>query len=383
LFFGPDGISPTPTVLKPIEESLLGKTGHEEVFWCGRGATALFVAMKAAAAVRGISSGEVILPAISCTSPANAALLAGLRPRFADVEPTTGLATLATIRRRYTEKTCAVVFINLYGQTAELKELAGWCAEKGITLIEDNAQSLGAKCPGGEPAGSKGAVAIYSFNHRKILECGGGAMTCRDEHLWEAINNGAARWLPKCKTEAETFDERAEAYRNSYQCMAGLFRLGSPHSTFGFYKRLVMEMLPILIEPMRAPKALASAWASLEQTLTDRFSKAGLYDEVLADAPCQIAGGWRTSGVCWRYSLFAPEGKSLSAMTQRIRKRGFLVSNLYMPVNRLLNEKDDCPVAESLGRRVLNLCVDHTVTSERVKECGEFVRGLLAASCAS
>jgi dTDP-4-amino-4,6-dideoxygalactose transaminase len=366
-------------VLKPIEQSLLGKTGHEEVFWCGRGATALFVAMKAAAAVRGISSGEVILPAISCTSPANAALLAGLRPRFADVEPTTGLATLGTIRRRHTDKTCAVVFINLYGQTAELKELAGWCGEKGITLIEDNAQSLGAKCPGGEPAGSNAAVAIYSFNHRKILECGGGAMTCRDEQLWNAIHNGAARWLQEWKTEAETFDERAEAYRNLYQFMAGRFRLGAPRASFVAYQRLVREMLPTLIEPMRTSEALASIWSSLEQTLAERFSKARLYDEALADASCQVAGGWKTSGVCWRYSLFAPEGTCLPAMTQRIRKGGFLVSNLYMPVNRLLNEKDDCPVAESLGRRVLNLCVDHTVTSERVKECGEFVRGLLSA----
>jgi dTDP-4-amino-4,6-dideoxygalactose transaminase len=357
---------------------LLDDSGHQAIFWCGRGATALFVAIKAAASLRNAHTAEVILPAMSCTSPGNAVRLAGLCPRFADVDPASGLATLETIRKRYTRKTCAVVFINLYGQTAELKDLATWCAVKNIILIEDNAQSLGARLPGGEPVGSVGAVSIYSFNHKKILECGGGAMTCGDPQLWDAITAGVTDWLQAVPIQDGVVEERAEAYRNLYQLMAGLFRLRAPRASFGAYRRLSQRLLPILIEAMHTPEALAAAWPSLRQRLAGRFEKAILYDQSLADASCQVAGGWKSSGVCWRYTLFAPEGVCVSALTGRVRKRGFLASNLYMPANWLLNERDRCPVGDSLGRRVLNLCVDHTVTGESAKGCGELVRSLLS-----
>jgi dTDP-4-amino-4,6-dideoxygalactose transaminase len=376
LFFGPNGITPTPRVLRPIEESLLDGTGHQRVFWCGRGATALFVAMKAAALTRGKASGEVILPAMSCTSPANAALLVGLRPRFADVDPRSGMATLATIRKRYTKSTCAVVFINLFGQTADLTELASWCAEKSITLIEDNAQALGAKLPGGKPVGSTGAFAVYSFNGKKILESGGGALTC-DAQVWDAVATCAADCLQFAPRRSDSCDEQAEAYRNLYQLMAGLFRLRAPHASFSVYKPLIRQLLPILIAPMQAPAALAAEWTSLRQRLADRLEKAMLYDRALNHTPCQRADGWKTSGVCWRFSFFAPERTCLPSLTRRIRSHGCLVSNLYMPASKLLNERDRCPVAESLGHRVLNLCVDHTVTRDEVKKCGELVRSLI------
>jgi dTDP-4-amino-4,6-dideoxygalactose transaminase len=377
LCLAPNGITSTPGVLKPVEDSLLDGTGHERVFWCGRGATALFVTMKAAALVRGRASGEVILPAMSCTSPANAALLAGLRPRFADVDPASGLATLASIKKRYTKSTCAVVFINLFGQTAELSALASWCAEKNLTLIEDNAQSLGAKLPGGQPVGSRGAFAIYSFNSKKILESGGGALTCGDSNLWDAVMACAAERQAFAPRPSESGEEKAEAYRNLYQLMAGLFRLRAARAVFASYQPLVRQLLPILISPLRAPQALAADWPSLKTKLADRFAKAVLYDQTLSDAPCQRADGWKASHVCWRYTLFAPVTTDLSALTRRIRQQGFLVSNLYMPANKLLNERDHCPVAESLGHRVLNLCVDHTITRDQVKRCGKFVRSLM------
>src|SRR5262249_2509 len=145
------------------------------------------------------------------------------------------------------------------------------------------------------------------------------------------------------------------------------------------YKRLIQGMLPILIEPMRAPDALASQWASLGQRLAERLDKAVLYDQALADTGCQVADGWKSSGVCWRYSSYPPETPSFPALARQLRHRGFLVSNLDMPANRLLNVRDHCPNAESLGHRVINLCVDQTITRDQVKRCGEFVRNLMRA----
>src|SRR3954464_11521841 len=133
-------------LLRPVEADLLGQTGGAAVEWYGRAATALYRAYQIAVRMHGTPNGkaEVILPAISCATPANAALLAGVIPRFADVDPATGMSTLSMIQERWTPNTCAVVFVDLFGQTADLRPLAHWCREKRILLIEDIAQALGA-----------------------------------------------------------------------------------------------------------------------------------------------------------------------------------------------------------------------------------------------
>src|ERR1035441_3469116 len=112
---------------------------------------------------------------ISCATPANASLLAGVTPRFADIDPRTGMPTLQNIQQCWTPQTCAVVFIHLFGQTADLRSLAEWCRARNVLLIEDMAQALGARLPDGTAAGSVGDLSVYSFNPTKILECGGGA----------------------------------------------------------------------------------------------------------------------------------------------------------------------------------------------------------------
>ena len=107
-------------ILRPVEADLLRATGGTAIEWYGRAATALYRAFKVARrlADADVHEVEVILPSISCATPANAALLAGVTPRFADVDPLTGMPTLKSIQERYTPQTCAVVFIHLFGQTS-------------------------------------------------------------------------------------------------------------------------------------------------------------------------------------------------------------------------------------------------------------------------
>src|SRR5579863_4024187 len=128
----------THEILQPIEADLLRETGGAAIEWYGRAATALYRAYTVARKSDGanVAEAEVILPSISCATPANAALLAGVTPRFADVDPDTGMPTLESIQERWTPQTCAVVFIHLFGQTAELRPLAEWCRARNVLLIE-------------------------------------------------------------------------------------------------------------------------------------------------------------------------------------------------------------------------------------------------------
>src|SRR6266498_5293993 len=87
-------------VLQPIEADLLRETGGASIEWYGRAATALYRAYSLARKLTGAKTqeAEVILPSISCATPANTALLAGLTTRFADVDPNTGMPTLANVQ---------------------------------------------------------------------------------------------------------------------------------------------------------------------------------------------------------------------------------------------------------------------------------------------
>jgi len=168
-----------------------------DVLFCGRGATALYLAF-ALARRSGDDAPEVVLPAASCATPANAACLAGYRPRFADVDPLTGLTSLEAVRARVTPATRAVVFIHLFGQTADLTALAAFCRERSIVFIEDLAQAQGARLPDGRPAGAESDLAVYSFNSTKILDCGGGALVICKPELTEAFRVLMARpWPPQ------------------------------------------------------------------------------------------------------------------------------------------------------------------------------------------
>jgi dTDP-4-amino-4,6-dideoxygalactose transaminase len=217
--------SETKELLRPIETDLLRQTGGVEVNWFGRAATALYRAYQIAKHLRtGDRELEVILPSISCATPANSALLAGITPRFADVDPATGMLNLASIQQRWTPNTCAVVFIHLFGQTANLRPLAEWCRNRKVLLIEDIAQAIGARYPDGTCVGSSGDLSVYSFSPTKILECGGGALLIRSRELISVSNDlPHPNSLPEEITDAEA-KVLGLSYRNLHHSLVALLR---------------------------------------------------------------------------------------------------------------------------------------------------------------
>ncbi len=367
--------SETCEILQPIETELLRATGGAAVEWYGRAATALYRAYSAVRKISGAKAqeAEVILPSISCATPANVALLAGLIPRFADVDPSTGMPTLESIQQRWTSQTRAVVFIHLFGQTADLQPLAEWCRSRNIFLIEDLAQAPGARLPDGRAAGSVGDLSVYSFNPTKILECGGGALLIRStklvavcaelaetDPLPEEIDEGQARAL-------------ALSYRNLHHALVGLLRARAVDDVSPAFLTLQPVFRGLYLRRMKDPAALHGAWVQLQQILHHRYSNARQYDEVLAEGNWHRMDRWRDSGVCWRYSLLVNFPENLVEFSEAVRRDGFHVSNLYWPVNDFFRPSDRCPNADRFARRIVNLWVDQTVNRDWVRKCSESV----------
>ena len=126
---------------------------------------------------------EVIVPAFTFVSTANAFALRGARPVFCDVRPDTLNLDEQQLERLLTPRTKAIVVVHYAGVGCEMAEIAEIAAARHIPVLEDNAHGLGGRYRV-QPLGSFGVLAAQSFHETKNFSCGeGGALLLNDESL--------------------------------------------------------------------------------------------------------------------------------------------------------------------------------------------------------
>ncbi len=134
----------------------------------------------------GIQSGdEVIVP--DCTWVGSVAGISylGAKTIFADIDPNHWCLTAKTISDKITDKTKAVIVVDLYGNMPDYDSIQKLCNEKNIFLIEDSAEALGSKFRGIK-AGKFGVGSTFSFHRTKTLTTGeGGMLILDDEDIYE------------------------------------------------------------------------------------------------------------------------------------------------------------------------------------------------------
>jgi dTDP-4-amino-4,6-dideoxygalactose transaminase len=140
-------------------------------------------ALEMAAVLLDLAPGdEVIIPSFTFVSTANAFVMRGARPVFADVD-TNGNLDPEEVARLRTSRTRAVVTVHYAGHSCDMTALAR--ASEGLPIVEDAAQALGASFAD-RPLGTFGALGAFSFHETKNVGCGeGGALTVRDTRLME------------------------------------------------------------------------------------------------------------------------------------------------------------------------------------------------------
>ncbi|MDZ5660562.1 DegT/DnrJ/EryC1/StrS family aminotransferase [Nocardioides sp. S-58] len=152
--------------------------GAEHCIGVGNGTDAVELALRAVGVGPG---GEVLLPANTFVATAEAVSRIGAVPVPVDVDDDRLLLDPDRVEAAITERTQAVVAVHLFGQLAPMERLAAICEAAGVPLVEDAAQSQGARV-GGRRAGGLGAIAATSFYPGKNLGAAGdaGAVTTDD-----------------------------------------------------------------------------------------------------------------------------------------------------------------------------------------------------------
>ena len=172
-----------------LEQQLSERLSSKHAIACASGTDALLLSLKA---LDLRPDSEVIVPAFTFFATAGAVWNAGLKPVFADIEPNTFNLTAETIGAVLTPRTRAVIVVHLYGQMAELLPIMQLCEERGIAVIEDAAQSIGARqlIDGVDrESGTLGSTGCFSFFPTKNLGAfgDGGLITTNDDRLADKL----------------------------------------------------------------------------------------------------------------------------------------------------------------------------------------------------
>jgi perosamine synthetase len=177
------GLGMGPAVTE-FEKGFAKMAGAKHAIAVNTGTAALHAAVMAV----GVKHGdEVILPSFTFVATAEAVALAGAKPVFADIDPKTYNLSPQAVEKAITKKTKAILPVDLYGFSADMKPLRQIADKHSLGLVEDAAQAHGTTYEG-KPAGAFADAACWSMYASKNIMTGeGGVVTTNNEQIAETL----------------------------------------------------------------------------------------------------------------------------------------------------------------------------------------------------
>ena len=172
-------------VVSDFEKAFAGYLGVKYCLGCGNGTDALEIILTS---LNIGTEDEVIVPALTWISTAEAVNNVGAEPVFVDVNPDNYTIDFKKIEEKITKKTKAVIPVHLYGCPADMNEINRIAGEYGLYVIEDCAQAHGAEYFG-RKVGTFGIASAFSFFPSKNLGAfgDGGAIVTNDKDLADSV----------------------------------------------------------------------------------------------------------------------------------------------------------------------------------------------------
>ncbi len=173
-------------VLAAFENNLASYLDIKHAIGCGNGTDALQIALMALNLPKG---SKIIVPAFTYIAPVEVIQFLGYEIVFADVDIHTFNITLENIQAVYTNDVKAIIAVHLFGQICEIDKIYAFTQKNNISLIEDNAQALGA-----EKHILRNTIMTTSFYPTKNLGAygDGGAIFCNDDVLAQQMRKIAS-----------------------------------------------------------------------------------------------------------------------------------------------------------------------------------------------
>jgi dTDP-4-amino-4,6-dideoxygalactose transaminase len=181
--FRTNWIAPLGPNVDAFESELAALVGSKHAAAVSSGTAAIHLAVR----MLGVRPGDrVFCSTLTFAASANPIVYEGGEPVFIDSEPDSWNMSPIALERAFDAALAegwlpkAVIVVNLYGQSADMDPILEICNRHGVPIIEDAAESLGAKYKG-RPSGIFGLMGVYSFNGNKIITTSGGGMLISDD----------------------------------------------------------------------------------------------------------------------------------------------------------------------------------------------------------
>jgi perosamine synthetase len=336
--------------LPEFESALAGRLGRP-VSAVSSGTAGLHLAVRAA----GVEAGdEVITTPFSFVASANCLLYENATPVFCDIDARTLNVYPDAARDAVSERTTGLLPVHIFGYPADMPAFERLAAERGLWIVEDTCEALGASHADGAQVGTRGNLAVFGFYPNKQLTTGeGGAVVCPDEALKERIDS--------------------ERNQGRAPDMGWL-----DHDRLGFNYRL---------DDLSCALGVAQL-ERLDDMLAARARVAALYSEALAGVedlalPCPDEDGDRRSWFVYVVQL--PREVDRDEAVVAMRERG-VDTKPYLPAIHLMSfyrerfghREGEFPVCEDVARRSLALPFFPELSDGEVEQVVEALDDVIA-----
>jgi perosamine synthetase len=327
-----------------FEQAFSRQVGCQYGIACVSGTTALHLIL----AALGLGPGdEAIVPTFTMIATAYAVSYTGARPVLVDSERHTWNMDIGQLEAKITDRTKAIVVVHTYGHPVDMDAVWDIARRHSLYVVEDAAEAHGALYKG-QPCGSLGDAAAFSFYANKIITTGeGGMVTTNNLELAETVR---------------TLRDHAFSKERHFW-----------HKYMGFSFRLTN---------LQAAVGLAQT-EQMGRFVTCRRENAALYTELLQDTPgltLPAEEPW-AHNIYWMYGLLVEDefGLSRDELRRRLAAQGIETRTFFIPMHLqpiyYADYRDErYPVAEDLCRRGLYLPSASSLTRQEIEFVAKAVK---------
>lgn len=342
-------------------------TSSDQVIWTGRGVTAMTIALRNAVP----KNSGVLVPVNICSIAIAGILSAGMRPVFHDVSEEHGNADVSHLESVAAAECSVLMATHNFGRPVDMDAFCAFSRKHDLFLLEDVCNALGASFDG-QPLGSFGEAAIYSFNTGKIVDAGGGgALTVKDPGL-----------RSRCAADLASQPLFSGSSREQIDVLEGRLRSARTQNNLTLEKNALEAYLPFSLF-RHGTEFEENIWhhiSSLAENVAHRISLSNIYRESLSSP--KLTHAPRAEGeVPWRHTILVPEDLR-DNLVDHMRNNDCHASTWYPPIHKVFSVKDThhYPGAERFSKRVINLWVDQKTTIDEALRTSRIIEAFLEVS---
>jgi perosamine synthetase len=335
--------------MEEFEAAMTGYTGAAHAVAVSSGTAGLHLAIRAL----GISEGdEVILPSFTFIAAANALRYERAKPVFVDIDPHTLNLDPKRIEEAITRRTRAILAVHTFGVPAAMDEILEIAVSRGLFVIEDACEALGAELAG-KKVGTLGDAGVFGFYpNKQITTAEGGVVVTSKLEIATRVRS------------LRNHGREPAAEPREYKEVGYNYRLSELHCALG------VEQLKRIETILLGREAIAAAYH-------ERLGKLEKIEPPMLDVP-----GGRVSWFVFVVRLKQSDGKRRDEIVRELARRG-IEAGRYFPAIHLqpmyrdaTTERKSLPITESVAARTIALPFFNRITDRQLTVVCEAIEEL-------